>query len=97
MIKRKESGITGGLTICNTCIHKIVCSKYIACGEVNKCEHFKEDRKGRWLWANTRPKTYLRKCSTCGGEAYFCGTGCGYKFCPNCGADMRGKEDEKSE
>ena len=32
--------------LCNTCIHKIVCSKYIACGEVKTCEHFKEERRG---------------------------------------------------
>ena len=28
--------------MCNTCIHKIVCSKYIATGGVKNCEHFKE-------------------------------------------------------
>lgn len=32
--------------MCDNCIHKIVCSKYIACGEVKTCEHFKEERKG---------------------------------------------------
>jgi hypothetical protein len=26
--------------MCNTCIHKIVCSKYIATGGVNNCEHY---------------------------------------------------------
>jgi hypothetical protein len=29
--------------MCNNCIHKIVCSKYIACGEVKSCEHFRND------------------------------------------------------
>ena len=38
--------------------------------------------------ANGRPNTYIRKCSVCGKEAYFCGRGCSYKFCPNCGAKM---------
>ena len=47
---------------------------------------------GRWERANNRPKSYIRKCSICGKEAYFCGTGCGYKYCPNCGAKMDGKE-----
>ena len=51
-------------------------------------------RHGYWENANGRPKTYIRKCSVCGKEAYFCGRGCSYKYCPNCGADMRGSNDE---
>lgn len=51
-------------------------------------------RHGYWENANGRPKTYIRKCSVCGKEAYFCGRGCSYKFCPNCGAKMRGESDE---
>lgn len=49
---------------------------------------------GSWENANRRPKTYIRRCSHCGGEAYFCGIGCSYKFCPNCGAkmDLEGQE-----
>ena len=56
-------------------------------------EHFIEAepvRHGYWENANSRPKTYIRKCSVCGKEAYFCGRGCSYKFCPNCGAKMDG-------
>ena len=45
-------------------------------------------RHGYWKNANGRPKTYIRKCSVCGKEAYFCGRGCSYKFCPNCGCKM---------
>ena len=33
--------------MCNNCIHKIVCSKYIATGGVKSCEHHKEERKGK--------------------------------------------------
>ena len=47
-------------------------------------------RHGRWMNANSRPKTYWRKCTACGGLAYFCGIGCSYKYCPNCGAMMDG-------
>ena len=45
-------------------------------------------RHGYWENANGRPKTYIRKCSVCGKEAYFCGRGCSYKYCPNCGAKL---------
>lgn len=30
--------------MCNNCIHKAVCSKYIACGEVKSCEHYDKNR-----------------------------------------------------
>ena len=49
-------------------------------------------RHGYWENANGRPKTYIRKCSVCGKESYFCGRGCSYKYCPNCGAKMGGGE-----
>ena len=51
-------------------------------------------RHGRWMNANSRPKTYWRRCTACGGLAYFCGIGCSYKYCPNCGCLMDGGDDE---
>ena len=50
-------------------------------------------RHGRWMNANSRPKTYWRRCTACGGMAYFCGIGCSYKYCPNCGCLMDGGDD----
>ena len=50
--------------------------------------------RGRWKKANNRPKSYIRVCSVCGKEAYFCGEGCSYKYCPNCGTKMDGKINE---
>lgn len=50
---------------------------------------------GWWEKANNRPKSYIRVCSVCGKEAYFCGNGCSYKYCPNCGAKM--DEERKEE
>ena len=47
-----------------------------------------ERKNGRWL---------MGKCSLCGGDAPYYPMSSGYytsDFCPNCGADMRGGEDE---
>ena len=36
--------------MCNSCIHAPVCGKYKATGgQVDKCEHFREERRGRWI------------------------------------------------
>ena len=60
------------------------CSLFLNSDDVSPVRH------GRWMNANSRPKTYWRKCTACGGLAYFCGIGCSYKYCPNCGAMMDG-------
>jgi len=45
-----------------------------------------EERKtGRWIW-----RRFNIECSECGGMPYFDSTEPLYKFCPFCGADMRG-------
>lgn len=53
-------------------------------------------RHGRWVQGNVRPKTYFRLCSACKKVAYFCGEGCSYKYCPNCGAKMDGGTNDQS-
>lgn len=56
---------------------------------------------GRWL-EEGNSCSYIFHCSVCGGVAYFVhgkGRGrnmerrfCGYRYCPNCGAVMKGAE-----
>ena len=60
------------------------CSLFLNSADVAPVRH------GRWMNANSRPKTYWRRCTACGGLAYFCGIGCSYKYCPNCAARMDG-------
>jgi hypothetical protein len=86
--------------MCNNCIHKPVCSIYRATGGVKSCEHHKEERKGHWV------ATPVRKLNSKGRAVNYCDiyhcSECGtgqpivppYTFCPNCGADMRGAEDD---
>lgn len=75
--------------MCNNCIHKAVCSIYRATGGVKKCEHFKEERKGRWIRRGNE-----KKCSCCGFIYY--SNHDEWNGCPNCFADMRGAEDENT-
>lgn len=39
---------------------------------------------------NSRKKSYLRRCTSCKDEFYFCGIGCNYKYCPMCGRPFAG-------
>ncbi len=55
-----------------------------------------ERKKGKWIndrLVSTNGGTYgVRRCSEC--EAYYQDIGYGWDFCPNCGADMRGENDD---
>ena len=44
-------------------------------------------KTGKWMYSDF-PHEFLH-CSECGRGRYFCSN-----FCPNCGADMRGKQSE---
>lgn len=77
----------GGLIMCNNCIHKPVCAKYTATGgHVNKCEHHREERKGKWI-TDEKGTTYCGRCRHIDDYASV------HNYCPICGCDMRGAED----
>lgn len=76
--------------MCNNCIHKAVCSKFAATGgHVRECEHFREERRGKWVYVRDKFNYAIgMKCSECGRKV----RNGGEHYCPNCGADMRQTE-----
>lgn len=80
--------------MCDNCRHKPVCSIYRATGGVKKCEHFKEERKGKWEQIGYDKAMDRITCTNC-LEYFNIVDNCteAFKYCPNCGADMRGTED----
>lgn len=60
------------------------------CDGLEECKNVKpEQKKGKWIH-NPDPMAGdgYWNCSECGYDAYDCG-----KYCPNCGADMRGEQE----
>lgn len=84
--------------LCNNCIHKDICARRMATWGMKSCEHFKEERKGRWKYT-LEGKYFQVGCTACGKIAIkadysLCGDfEIDWPHCPNCGCDMRGKED----
>ena len=53
-----------------------------------------ELKRGEWLeWIDCEGEVFW-KCSACGQASEASAADILYKFCPFCGADMRGKDDE---
>ena len=72
--------------MCNNCIHAPVCGKYKATGgQVGKCEHFKEERHGRWIRRGNEMKCSNPKC-----QFIYYSNRDDFNYCPNCGARMDG-------
>lgn len=84
--------------MCNNCIHKPVCSKFAATGgHVRECEHYREDRKGRWIYRGEADadQNVHANCSFCGaGETHAVSMIGKVPYCWECGADMRSMEGE---
>ena len=49
-----------------------------------------ERKKGHWIAPKYYPTQFTYTCSKCGYKQSFNGK---FKFCPNCGADMRGERN----
>ena len=78
------------MTICDKCIHKEVCEWSPNFDQV--CTDYLEERpKGEWI-SNYQGESFMnrgRHCSLCGKCVEF-----SENFCPQCGADMRGKAND---
>ncbi len=48
-----------------------------------------ERQRGEWKICDAKPPTWWYECSVCGNAGNI-----EYNYCPNCGADMRGKDDD---
>lgn len=78
--------------MCNNCIHKAVCGKFRATGGVKSCEHFKEERKGEWIYNGDIDEggNLRANCSLCyAGETHAPSMVGKVPYCWKCGADMR--------
>ena len=61
-----------------------------------------QPKRGKWIVAETAYEDVVAKCSVCGFETLVNEPGNGLHnvddlhFCPSCGADMRGGNDEQN-
>ena len=56
-----------------------------------------ESKKGKWIEAYDPFNRISGRCSVCGWEAHLYEDDVvGMNYCPNCGADMRGEQDDES-
>ena len=73
--------------MCNNRIHAPVCGKCKATGgQVGKCEHFAEERRGAWI-AQT---PFSCVCSLCGYGRWGSAYEPDMAYCPKCGNPMDG-------
>lgn len=54
-----------------------------------------ERKKGEWIRLDEYPNDVSVKCSECGVTLEDWMLGAFYNYCPNCGAEMRGEEDDR--
>lgn len=56
-----------------------------------------ERKKGRWIYEGKRGRFPACRCSECGNveNADWAILGDNVNYCPNCGADMRGEEEDE--
>ena len=85
------------MTTCKDCLHSEVCA-YIKpdlpiCSDFADRSKYVVREKGEWVPLGQRTygggRSYTHYCNRCGQHGYD-----DYVLCPNCGADMRGSNDE---
>ena len=77
---------------CGECIHYYACSSWnvgtLLQTDASHCVNYeKSSKQGNWNKAHSDYWTYV--CSECGRVE-----DTRHNYCPNCGADMRGEEDD---
>ena len=67
-----------------------------AIGYVEAIPPAQPERKGKWIKLDMHAHLADHKCTACGQECYVptCMGEPMYTYCPNCGADMRGTEND---
>ncbi|MBR4832407.1 MAG: hypothetical protein IKZ97_07260 [Butyrivibrio sp.] len=85
---------------CEECIHVNICRKMNKwTPKSNNCDDYYEKPKtGKWIkedkpWGGFGDCVLVNTCSECGESFMYHGNS--PKFCPECGADMRGADDEQ--
>ena len=72
--------------------------KGFKCGAQRQFEADKADRpQGKWINGHHINGVYYKRCDQCFAEiedSFFSESSFDVNFCPNCGADMRDKNDE---
>ena len=72
------------------------------CNNFNDKSRYVEVKRGEWSQVETTHRGQKFRCSVCKGVAYYpqptrdkkWSKHCGYDFCPNCGAVMRGSNND---
>ena len=86
--------------LCNNCIHKDVCGRYVATWGMKSCENFMEmPKKGLCKKSKNCDEWYghYYHCFECGTNTMVATdnfTEIAPRLCPYCGADMRGDQCE---
>ena len=78
-------------------VERNACNTQRAIDAINALPSAQPQRTGRWFKVNGKTAINCSACYHCSWSLSFEDTVKRFKFCPNCGADMRGEQDEPSD